>query len=920
MVRVLPAFEPMITKTISHYEILSPLGEGGMGVVYRAVDSRLGRPVAIKLLRTEKAIDAESRKRFVQEARAASALNHPHIITIYDIGDDAGIDFIAMEYVAGSSLARIIGQRRLTLDEGLKYAVQIADALSAAHAAGILHRDLKPGNIMVSDKGVAKVLDFGLAKLTEASDSAPMAEQGVTDSGKPEAVLETAAGTILGTAAYMSPEQAQGRPADTRSDVFSFGVVLYEMITGRRAFAADTKMSTLAAILTHEPEPPTHLLPDLPRDLEKLILRCLRKSPDRRWQSMADLKVALEDLREESEVRHLAAPPISAPRRRWTRALGAGVAGVGIAVAVGVWQTYRPAPDVTLRPSLKRLTSDLGVTEYPAISLDGKVLAYASDRSGDGNLDVWVQHIPEGAPARLTRHAADDVDPSFSADGSRIAFHSSRGGGGIYVTPTLGGEERLLAPRGFSPRFSPDGNWIAYVVAERSGGQIYVAPAAGGPATPVAAGFYRAQAHVWSPDGRHLLFWGQRQREARSEENVDWYVAAIPNGSPVPTSARSVLVREGFRAVQGLPFPDAWVNAGNRILFHGNVGDSSNLWQVPISPNDWRVSSAPERATFGTTDEAAASVTSDARMVFISRTMGADIWSIPIDADRGKPAGPLTRVTQDTADDYHPTLSADGMTLVFRSRRAGRFGVILRRLGSTAETVLTRMPHDHQPAISRDGTKVAYSFPQHGGMPVFVVSADGGTPQQVCDDCGEVEEWTARGDQILYVTQRDPSGIGILTLGSSHNDVWLRHPGYGIYNPRLSPDGSWIAFNARTDRLAPPRVFVARVNGSGVARETDWIAISSDADAPSWSPQATLLYFWSDRDGSPCLWAQRLDPDTKRPIDEPLSIHHFHSRGLSWKNLYLGAPTIAVARDRIVFNLGEQTGNIWMTDLPRARE
>jgi Tol biopolymer transport system component len=483
--------------------------------------------------------------------------------------------------------------------------------------------------------------------------------------------------------------------------------------------------------------------------------------------------------------------------------------------------------------------------------------------------------------------------------------------------PTLGGDERLVAARGWSPRFSPDGNWIAYLLTEHGGGRIYVAPAAGGPATPIGVEFYRAQAPVWSPDGRHLLFWGQLHRDAPPENNVDWYVAGIPDGPPARTGARDVLVREGFQAFQGLPFPDAWVESGNRILFHANLGDSSNTWQVAISPARWLVSGPALRATFGTTDEAAASVTSDGRMVFISRTTGADIWSLSIDADRGKPQGPLKRVTQDAADDYHPTVSGDGRTLVFRSRRAGRFGVVLRSLESGAETVLTSMPQDHNPAISRDGTRVAYSFPQNGKMPVYVVAVSGGTPEQVCDDCGDVEEWSPRGDQILYVTRRDPSGVGLLTIGSSHSDEWLRHPGYGIYSPRLSSDGRWIAFNGRADRFSPARVLVAGVHGSIVAPEREWIAISRDGEAPSWSPQGNLLYFWSDRDGSPCLWAQALDRGTKQPIGTPLSIQHFHSRGLSWRNLYLGAPDIAVARDRILFNLGEHSGNIWMTDLPR---
>jgi eukaryotic-like serine/threonine-protein kinase len=914
----------MITKTISHYEIVAPIGEGGMGVVYRAVDTRLGRPVAVKLLHTDKTANGESRKRFVQEARAASALNHPHIITIYDIGQDQGVDFIAMEFVAGQSLAHVIRQSRLKIGEGLTYAVQIADALAAAHAAGILHRDLKPANIMVSDKGSIKVLDFGLAKLIESAQLREIDERATTSTAGVDQSVQTEEGTILGTAAYMSPEQAEGKPADARSDVFSFGAVLYEMITGRRAFNGTTKMSTLAAIMTTEPEPPGQVVPGLPRELEKMIARCLRKSPERRWQSMADLKVALEDLLEDSDSAGVAQRAAEPPARRWIAFALGGLATIAIGglIAGAWWRAARTHPEDGPRPFLTRLTSDVGWTDYPAISLDGKTLAYASDRSGDGNLDIWVQHLPDGAPVRLTRHAADEVEPSFSSDGSRVAFQSSRQGGGIYVVPTLGGEERgearLLAARGFSPRFSPDGKWIAYGVTEDAGGRLYVAPAYGGPATPVAAGFYRAQAHAWSPDGRHLLFWGQRHRDAPADNNVDWYVSAIPGGQPVPTQARDVLRREQFQAFQGLPFPDVWAAAGNRILFHGIVGDSSNMWQVAISPETWRVTGAPQRATFGTTDEAAASVTSDGRMVFISRTAGADIWTLPIDGNRGKVTGPLKRVTQDAADDYDPTLANDGTTLVFRSRRAGRFGVVMKKLGAAAETVLTRVPEDHYPAVSRDGTKVAYSFRQNGKMPIVVVAANGGVPEQVCDDCGEVEEWSPAGDQILYIAAAHPSGVGLVKVGSSHNHAWLRHAGYGIYSPRFSSDGRWIAFNGRTDRLAPARVFVAKVHASGVAPEKEWIVVSREGDAPAWSPDASLLYFWSDRDGSPCLWAQRLDPATKRPSGAPLGIHHFHIRGLSWKNLYLGAPDIAVASDKIIFNLGEHTGNIWITQLSRV--
>jgi eukaryotic-like serine/threonine-protein kinase len=309
----------MVTKTLSHYEILAPIGEGGMGIVYRAVDTRLGRPVAVKLLRHDEAISAESRKRFVHEARAASALNHPHIITIYDIGQDNGVDFIAMEYVAGTSLADMIARRRLGLDECLKFAIQIADALAAAHAAGIFHRDLKPANVMVTDQGSIKVLDFGLAKLAEAVDCDSTDEGNTTGTAPAVAHPQTEEGTILGTAAYMSPEQAEGKPTDARSDVFSFGAVLYELITGRRAFSGTTKVATLAAVLTGEPESPSRLVPGLSPDLEKTIGRCLRKRPERRWQSMADLKVVLEDLREEANSHRLAQLAAVASAGRRTR-------------------------------------------------------------------------------------------------------------------------------------------------------------------------------------------------------------------------------------------------------------------------------------------------------------------------------------------------------------------------------------------------------------------------------------------------------------------------------------------------------------------------------------------------------------------------------------------------------------------------
>ncbi len=283
-----------VGRTLLHYRIDEKIGEGGMGVVYNARDTHLDRSVALKVLPPEAVAYVERKRRFIQEAKAASALNHPNIITIYDISQADGIDFIAMEFVAGKTLDRRIGRRGLPLGEALKYGAQIADALEKAHNAGIVHRDLKPANVMVSDEGRVKVLDFGLAKLMQPLQSdlsgAGSSMQSQTDEGR-----------IMGTVAYMSPEQAEGKHIDTRSDIFSFGSVLYEMLTGQRAFHGDTRASTIASILREEPKPISQVSEGMPREAERIVRRCLRKDPEHRFQTMADLRVALEELKEESD-------------------------------------------------------------------------------------------------------------------------------------------------------------------------------------------------------------------------------------------------------------------------------------------------------------------------------------------------------------------------------------------------------------------------------------------------------------------------------------------------------------------------------------------------------------------------------------------------------------------------------------------
>ena len=347
----------MIGRTISHYTVLEKLGAGGMGEIFKAQDTRLNRFVAMKVLSTANSGDVERRRRFVQEAQAASALNHPNIITIHDVVSADGLEFMVMEFVSGVTLDDLVPKHGLNVQKTLDCAVQMADALQAAHAAGIVHRDLKPGNVMVTGSGLVKILDFGIAKLTGPTPST----QG-TDETLPIDSPMTVEGSILGTVCYMSPEQAQAKSVDPRSDIFSFGLVLYEMLTGHKAFSGDSALSTLSAILRDEAKPMSELVQGVPPELEAIVFRAMRKEPDQRWQSMAEMRAALLPLKQKSDSGVLltgtmpAPPPVAKKKNKMSGAV-AGLIAAGILVFIGVagvggwwWMKHRqqPAPAPTV--------------------------------------------------------------------------------------------------------------------------------------------------------------------------------------------------------------------------------------------------------------------------------------------------------------------------------------------------------------------------------------------------------------------------------------------------------------------------------------------------------------------------------------------------------------------------------------------
>ena len=388
-----------------------------------------------------------------------------------------------------------------------------------------------------------------------------------------------------------------------------FGAVLYEMVTGRRAFQGDSAASTLAAILKEEPKPAGELAGGLRRIWSRIIARCLRKDPERRFQHMDDVKVALEELKEESDSGKLRVPKPPRPRfPRW--AIPAFVLLVAAVAGVTWWLTR--SPKSASAPAFTRLTWDSGLTIDPALSPDGKLLAYASDRSGEGNLDIYVRQAGGGEPIRLTRDPTDESEPAFSPDGTAIAFRSEREGGGIYVVPALGGQPRRIAPDGRRPQFSPDGNWIAYWVGEGGwtdffGSKMYVVARAGGVPRQMRADFDAALYPTWSPDGTHLLFVGNRDKKLLGGYSVDWWVTPLDAGPATPSGALEATRREKL----GGPFLEypwvlvapVWQPQGDSLIFSARSGDSANLWRIGISPKTWKVTGSPQRLTSGPTLE-----------------------------------------------------------------------------------------------------------------------------------------------------------------------------------------------------------------------------------------------------------------------------------------------------------------------------
>jgi Tol biopolymer transport system component/predicted Ser/Thr protein kinase len=739
---------------VSHYEIVEKLGEGGMGVVYKARDTRLGRFVALKILPPDRVADPERRQRFAQEARAASALNDPHIVTIYDIDEANGVNFIAMELVEGRTLADRIGRRGLPLREALLLGSQIADALAQAHARGIVHRDLKPTNVMVTPEGVAKVLDFGLAKLVEAEVS----EEATTDL-KPA----TEEGTIVGTASYMSPEQAQGRRVDARSDIFSFGSVLYEVVTGRRAFSAETKVSTLAAILKEEPKPASEVAPAVPRELERLIQHCMRKDPARRFQHMDDVRTLLDRLREDSESGRLAAaaPP---PRSGLSRAAMGGLALAALVAmaAVGIWLGRRTFSAVDAPLAESPLTAYPGLEIQPTFSPDGNEVAFAWNGEKEDNFDIYRKLIGPGEPLRLTRDPADDLSPAWSPDGRYIAFLRGphRGPYGVYLVPALGGPERRVAEVTGPPdvwemkhsglAWTPDSRWLIASDAPpgEAAGLLLLSPDSG-----QRRRLTSAPEDAWadcdpalSPDGRRLAF-----TRYLTLADGDVYTAT-PDAALTVTGSPERLTFENREVASPV-----WTAEGAGLLYSlgSRFGERTIQRLAPDARRDGAASGVP--LPVGTDETNLAYNPRSRRLVFSRNQRDVRIYRVGL-RGAGIRAGEAEPFIASTLFDYDPRYSPNGDAVAFTSTRSGSQEIwVANGDGSSPRQITsTGASLTANPRWSPDGRAIVFDTLKDGTRQLYLASPQGGPARRLTDRPGSAleAEWSRDGQRIYFNSDR----------------------------------------------------------------------------------------------------------------------------------------------------------------------
>jgi Tol biopolymer transport system component len=753
-----------VGRDLGPYKIEKLLGVGGMGEVYLAHDAKLKRKVALKILPPQFISDPERVKRFERESRAVSALNHPNLITIYDIGISDGVHYIATEFVEGKTVRDLIDDG-LKMRDALAVATQVAEALGAAHHAGVFHRDIKPENIMVRPDGYVKVLDFGLAKLSE-----PAAAEGLNVSA-----AQTQSGLLMGTLAYMSPEQAAGDEVDERSDIWSLGVVLYEMMTGASPTKGANRLETLGTILSKEPLNVADSHPPLPPELDHILSKALEKDRELRYQTASDFRADLKRLKREIDSspslpgdggkatrRNLSA--FAAPAKPWPGRTHLLVALAVVVLSLGGWLLFTkwstlkaPAGPDWSRARNVQLTIKEASELFSSLAPDGKSFVYVSFNEV-GNTDIYWQRVGGKNPTNLTSDSLEnETTPAFSPDGNLIAFHSAREPSGLYIMEATGENPRRLSDLGYHPSWSPDGKqivvgteWVGvHSNKSTSPSALWIIDVATGAKRLLTEG--DAAQPSWSPDGERIAYW-YWSTEGRGD------IATIPVAGGMPVRVTSEDSTE---------WNPVWSPDGKYIYFASDRSGSMNLWRIAVDEKTGEVRGAPEAVPTPSRYALSLSFSRDGKsLAYVRYESQANLQSVAFNPSTGNVTGDPVWVTRGFTGISHPQLSPDGEHYVARWPRLTQEDIaIFNKDGSNWRALTDDKFQDRRPRWFPDGRRVAFSSDRSGVNQIWSINADG-------------------------------TGLQQLTYAD----------GNGASSPVLSTDGRGLAYLQLTDKGA--RVFV----------------------------------------------------------------------------------------------------------------
>jgi Tol biopolymer transport system component len=851
--------------TLLHYRLVEKIGEGAMGVVWRAQDVTLDREVAIKILPPEFAADVERLARFEREAKALASLNHPNIAAIYGFHESQGVRFLAMELVLGDDLSRRIARGPLPLDEALDAARQVAAGLHAAHETGIVHRDLKPANVKITSEGQVKVLDFGLAKTY-----GPVAVSGPSGSGPSMTMTTagTAAGMILGTAAYMSPEQARGKPVDRRTDVWAFGCLLYEMLAGRVAFPGETVTDVLAAIVHKDPD--WDALPPAARPrVERVIRRCLVKDSRERVRDLSDIALVLREIgADRGDARTVAAPtPAEPPRRSWIPAAAVGVIGIVLgAFAAMRWLANPASAGKGLAPgarveSLTQLTDLPGVQDAPNLSPDGKNLLYVAGDGGDE--DIFLLRVGGENAVNLTAaFASSDFDPAFSPDGERIAFGSDREGGGLFVMGATGESPRKIASEGAHPSWSPDGRKIVYStervispLARNTVASLWVVDVASGEKKRVYEG--DAAQPTWSPSGKRIAFFTVKegQRDLGTIPAEGGAMAAVTNDA----------------AADWDPF---WSPDDRWLYFFSDRRGGPDLWRIAVDGSTGASSGAPEPVTTGSSRPMQGSISGDGHRI-----------ALEIDASRGE----LLKLGFDP--------------------------VAFRPVGAPATLFSSSSPFD-QVDISNDGAWIVYrtTAPREN---LFIMRSDGTERRRLTDDAfrNRGPRWLNDDSWILFYSNRSGEyQLWVIRRDGTDLRQLVSGVGSGINVPVVTADGKRVAILLQV-KTGAPQMGIAAVDAGWFGTGTPAIrpeieAAAGDFFPLSWSPDGSRIAGRRITEDRPAIY----DPGTDKLVPQ------VDRGGRDFGKWESGAVWLPDGRHILAWDGGRNVATLWDAVAQEARD